>query len=52
MDKLAYHLNKKKKAAKAACKFLYYYHCNEEDTPDVWYVSKTYIVVEVSEAEW
>ena len=52
MDKLAYHLNKKKKPAKTTGKFLYYYPCNEEDTPDVWYGPKAYIVIEVSEAEW
>lgn len=36
MDKLAYHFNKKKKAAKTEVKFLYYYPCDAEDNPDVW----------------
>lgn len=52
MDKLAYHLNKKKEPAKTVGKFLYYYPCAEEDNPDVWYEEKPYIVIEVSEAEW
>ena len=52
MDKLAYHLNKKKKPAKTAGKFLYYYPCSEEDNPNVWYGPKSFIVIEVSETEW
>ncbi len=52
MDKLAYHLNKKKKPAKTEGKFLYYYTCNEEDSPDVWFGKKAYIVIEVSKTEW
>ena len=51
MDKLAYHLNKKKEPAKTEGKFLYYYPCAEEDNPDVWYEEKPYIVIEVSEAD-
>lgn len=52
MDKLAYHFNKKKKPAKTEGKFLYYYPCDEEDNPDVWFGAKAYIVIEVSEKEW
>lgn len=52
MDKLAYHLNKKKEPTKTGGKFLYYYPCTEEDNPDVWCEEKPYIVIEVSEAEW
>jgi len=52
MDKLAYHLNKKKKSAKTEGKFLYYYPCDNEDNPDVRFGQKSYIVIEVSETEW
>ncbi len=52
MDKLAYHFNKKKKPAKTDGKFLYYYPCEAEDNPDVWFGPKAYIVIEVSEQEW
>ncbi|MCM1218972.1 MAG: hypothetical protein NC548_31205 [Lachnospiraceae bacterium] len=52
MDKLAYHLNKKKKPAKTQEKFLYHFPCFEDDNPDVWYGKKSYIVIEVSESEW
>ncbi len=52
MDKLAYHFNKKKKPAKTEGKFLYYYPCDAEDNPDVWFGPKAYIVIEVSEKEW
>ena len=52
MDKLAYHLNKKKEPAETKGKFLYYYPCTEGDNPDVWYEEKPYIVIEVNEAEW
>lgn len=52
MDKLAYHLNKKKQTAKTEGKFLYYYPCDEEDNPDVWFGPNAYIVIEVSETEW
>ena len=51
MDKLAYHLNKKKKPAKTDGKFLYHYPCREEDNPDVWYGKKAYIIIEISESE-
>lgn len=52
MDKLAYHLNKKKEPAKTEGKFLYYYPCDKEDNPDIWFGQKPYIVIEVSETEW
>jgi len=52
MDKLAYHLNKKKQPAEMEGKFLYYYPCDEEDNPDVWFGPNAYIVIEVSETEW
>ena len=52
MDKLAYHFNKKKNPAKTEGKFLYYYPCDAEDNPDVWFGPKAYIVIEVSEKEW
>ncbi len=52
MDKLAYHLNKKKNPAKTQGKFLYHYPCREEDNPDILYGKKAYIVIEVSEPEW
>ena len=52
MDKLAYHFNKKKKPAKTEGKFLYYYPCDAEDNPDVWFGPKAYIIIEVSEKEW
>lgn len=52
MDKLAYHFNKKKQLAKTEGKFLYYYPCDEEDNPDVWFGPNAYIVIEVSEMEW
>ena len=52
MDKLAYHYNKKKRPAKTEGKFLYYYPCDVNDNPNVWFGNKPYIVVEVTEAEW
>lgn len=52
MDKLAYHFNKKKKPAKTEGKFLYYYPCDEEDNPNAWFGNKSYIVIEVTQAEW
>jgi len=52
MDRLAYHFNKKKKPAKTEGKFLYYYPCNPDDSPDAWFKDKCYIVIEVTEQEW
>lgn len=52
MDKLAYHLNKKKEPAKTEGKFLYYYPCDSSNNPDVQIGGNDYIVVEVSEQEW
>lgn len=52
MDKLVYHYNKKKKPAKTAGKFLYYYPCDEADSPNAYIGGKYYIVLEVSESEW
>lgn len=52
MDKLAYHLNKKKKPAKAEGKFLYYYPCNDEDKANFHIWDKRYIEIEVTESEW
>ena len=52
MDKLAYHYNKKKKPAKTPGKFLYYYPCDEADSPNAYIGGKYYIVLEVSESEW
>ena len=52
MDKLAYHLNKKKKPAKAEGKFLYYYPCNSEDKANFHIWDKRYIEIEVTENEW
>ena len=52
MDKLAYHLNKKKDPAKTEGKFLYYYPCDSSNNPDVQIGGNDYIVIEVSEQEW
>lgn len=52
MDKLAYHLNKKKKPAKTEGKFLYYYPCNDEDKANFHIWDKRYIEIEVTENEW
>lgn len=52
MDKLAYHLNKKKKPAKTEGKFLYYYPCNSEDKANFHVWDKRYIEIEVTENEW
>lgn len=52
MDKLAYHLNKKKKPAKTEGKFLYYYPCNSEDKANFHIWDKRYIEIEVTENEW
>ena len=52
MDKLAYHLNKKKKPAETQGKFLYYYPCDAADSPNAHIGGKDYIVIEVSESEW
>ena len=50
MDKLAYHLNKKKQLAKTEGQFRYYYPCQKY--PDVKISGKGYVVVEVNEQEW
>ena len=50
MDKLAYHLNKKRQPAKTEGKFRYYYPCQK--FPDVKISGKGYVVVEVNEQEW
>lgn len=52
MDKLAYHLNKKKKPAKTEGKFLYYYPYNDEDKANFHIWDKRYIEIEVTENEW
>ena len=52
MDKLAYHLNKKKKPAKTEGKFLYYYPCNSKGKPNFRIGDKKYIEIEVTEKEW
>ena len=52
MDKLAYHLNKKKQPAKTEGKYLYYYPCSEDDLPNVHFGEKPYITIEVTELEW
>lgn len=52
MDKLAYHLNKKKKPSKTEGKFLYYYPCNSADKANYRVGDKKYIVIEVTENEW
>ena len=52
MDKLAYHLNKKKKPAQSEGKFLYYYPCNSEDKANFHIGEKRYIEIEVTEKEW
>lgn len=52
MDKLAYHLNKKKKPAKTEGKFLYYYPCNDEDKANFHIWDKRFIEIEVTENEW
>ena len=52
MDKLAYHLNKKKKRAKTEGKFLYYYPCNSRDKANFHIGDKKYIEIEVTEKEW
>lgn len=51
MDKLAYHLNKKKKPAKTEGKFLYYYPC-KKGKPNCRIGDKKYIEIEVTEEEW
>ena len=50
MDKLAYHLNKKKQLAPTDGKFLYYYPADEE-IANAHVGNKYYITVEVSEQE-
>lgn len=52
MDKLAYHLNKKRKTVKIEGKCLYYYPCDPDENPDAWFGNKCYIVIEVTEQEW
>lgn len=52
MDKLAYHLSKKKKPAKTEGKFLYYYPCNDEDKANFHIWDKRFIEIEVTENEW
>lgn len=52
MDKLAYHLNKKKKPTNTEGKFLYYYPCNSKDKANYRVGDKKYIVIEVTENEW
>lgn len=52
MDKLAYHLNKKKTPAETEGKFLYYYPCNSEDKANFHVWDKRYIEIEVTENEW
>lgn len=52
MDKLAYHLNKKKKSAKTEGKYLYYYPCNSRDKANYRVEDKKYIEIEVTENEW
>lgn len=52
MDKLAYHLNKKKKPAKTEGKFLYYYPCNDEDKANFHIWDKRFVEIEVTENEW
>lgn len=52
MDKLAYHLNKKKKPAKTEGKILYYYPCNDEDKANFHIWDKRFIEIEVTESEW
>ena len=51
MDKLAYHLNKKKQPAPTDGKFLYYYPADEE-IANAHVGNKYYITIEVSEQEW
>lgn len=51
MDKLAYHLNKKKKPATTEGKFLYYYPC-KKGKPNCRIGDKKYIEIEVTEKEW
>ena len=52
MDKLAYHLNKKKIPAKTEGKYKYYYPCLLKEEADEQYGDNYYIVTEVSEREW
>lgn len=52
MNKLAYHLNKKKKPAKTEGKFLYYYPCNDDDKANFHIWDKRFIEIEVTENEW
>lgn len=52
MDKLAYHLNKKKTLGDTEGKFLYYYPCNSDDKANYRIEDKKYIVIEVTENEW
>ena len=51
-NKLAYHLNKKKKPAKTESKFFYYYPCKKRDAPNVRIGDQYFIRLEVSEQEW
>lgn len=51
MDKLAYHLNKKKTPAETEGKFLYYYPCNNSDQENCRIGRKRYIIIEVTENE-
>ncbi|MDE7164771.1 MAG: hypothetical protein K2O04_05035 [Clostridiales bacterium] len=51
MDKLVYHLNKKKQPAKTEGKYLYYYPC-KKGAPDIHIGDKGYVVIEVTETEW
>ena len=52
MNKIAYHLNKKKQPAQTEGKFLYYYPCKKRDMPNVHVDGQSFIVTEVSEQEW
>ena len=45
-------MNKKKKPAKTAGKFLYYYPCNSKDKANFHIGDKKYIEIEVTEKEW
>lgn len=51
MDKLTYHLNKKKQPANTEGKFLYYYPC-KKGVPGIHIGDKGYVVIEVTETEW
>ena len=52
MDKLAYHLNKKKLPGKTPGTYLYYYPCDPADRPNFYMGGKAYAVIEVTEREW